>query len=66
MTFQTYKYLSFQNTRVKDGSYFSLVRIRANNPDLSKVLLDHLAIIRIFANSSNFELSGIALRALRC
>ena len=43
-----------------------MIRIRANNPVLFKILLGHLAIIRILANNSKFQLSGIALRALRC
>ena len=34
--------------------YLAIVRILANNLDLSEVLLSHPAIIRILANSSNF------------
>ena len=33
----------------------AIIKILANNPDLSKVLLGHSAIIRILANSLIFD-----------
>ena len=35
-------------------SHLAIVRIFANNHDLSKVLLDHSTIVRILVNSSKF------------